>query len=75
MGVGAYEWAVERGHFKPRRQEQRETALIENFACGWRHEHYERGADSGSAGDVEDADRVEEAEEDAAPEPSSRGEV
>jgi hypothetical protein len=45
LDVGVYEWAVERGYFKPRREDQRAPEFIERFSsASQEHYHYENGA-------------------------------
>lgn len=67
IDVSAYEWAVQRRHFRPKKQEHSQIEFIENFACGWWHDHYYEGRGTGereiadgeaSTGSVAPADRT-----------------
>lgn len=44
VGTGAYDWAVEKGHFKPTRPEHESPKFIGRFSSAslW-HTHYEDG--------------------------------
>lgn len=44
VGVGAYEWAVSEGAFRPSTPEQRAPAFIQSFSSAAQpHQHYENG--------------------------------
>jgi hypothetical protein len=43
LDMGAYEWAVSDGYFKPKRDDQNTPRFIGAFACGREHYHYEDG--------------------------------
>ena len=43
LDEGAYDWAVEHGWFKPKRDDQRTPAFVGRFGLGYRHWHYEDG--------------------------------
>ncbi len=43
LDIGAYEWAISEGHFKPKRDDQRTSGFIGRFACGHEHFHYTDG--------------------------------
>jgi hypothetical protein len=43
VDVGAYEWAIENGWFKPSKPHQLEPQFIGGFGCGHEHYHYEGG--------------------------------
>lgn len=48
LDVGAYQWAVERGLFKPKKEEHRTAAFIGAFAsAALEHHHYEDGVPRG----------------------------
>lgn len=40
---GSYDWAVEQGHFKPRRDDQASANFVQRFSDGTVHYHYEDG--------------------------------
>jgi len=43
LDVGAYEWSIENGWFKPRKPHHSEPDFIGRFAGGEQHHHYEDG--------------------------------
>ncbi len=44
LNQGVYEWAVERGYFKAKREDQTTPSFIGNFSSASQpHEHYEDG--------------------------------
>ena len=43
LDVGAYDWAVAEGRFKPMREYQKAPRFIGRFAYGNEHYHYEAG--------------------------------
>ena len=44
LDVGAYEWAIEKGMFRPRKPHQSEPEFIGGFSdAGMEHYHYEDG--------------------------------
>jgi len=49
LDVGAYDWAVERGTFKPQKPHHFTAEFIGLFAGGETHFHYEVGERSGSS--------------------------
>ena len=50
VGVGVYEWALESGAFKPKRDEQRQAHFIGTFTSGAQeHYHFENGRSEGEA--------------------------
>jgi hypothetical protein len=44
LDVGAYDWAVANGYFKPSKPHHRSSEFIGQFAGGDVHYHYESGA-------------------------------
>ncbi len=47
LDVGVYEWAIERGFFQPRREDQRAPDFIQRFSsASQEHYHYENGQPS-----------------------------
>lgn len=45
LNVGAWDWAVENGFFKPKRPEQSSSAFIGSFVTArLRHAHFENGS-------------------------------
>jgi hypothetical protein len=57
LDQGAYEWAIETGSFKVRRDDQKTPKFIGKFASGYVHYHYENGdaPQSGGDGSLEEA--------------------
>lgn len=51
LDVGAYDWAVENGTFKPKKPHHFAPEFIGRFAGGETHFHYEAGKRAGSADD------------------------
>lgn len=48
LNTGIYEWAVARGYFQSRREEQQTPRFIARFSSGWQeHYHYENGVNPG----------------------------
>jgi hypothetical protein len=48
MNVGAYDWCVNNGHFKPSKAHQSESNFVGNFSSAtFEHFHYEEGKRSG----------------------------
>jgi hypothetical protein len=43
LDLGAYDWAVEQGHFEPRREDQISAKFIQRFSDGSVHHHYKDG--------------------------------
>lgn len=44
VGIAVYDWAVERGHFVPKNDEQATAKFVGRFSSGHLpHEHYENG--------------------------------
>lgn len=44
MDISAYEWAVSKGHFKPKRPDQESPEFIGRFSdASQEHHHYEEG--------------------------------
>jgi hypothetical protein len=44
LDIGVYQWAVERGYFKPKKAGDTTAAFIENFSsASQEHYHYENG--------------------------------
>jgi hypothetical protein len=44
VDLGAYDWAVSEGYFKPKRDDQKTADFIQRFACGHEHYHYDDGS-------------------------------
>lgn len=45
LNIGAYEWAVDRGHFTPKKPEHSSPEFVGSFTSGSQpHFHYENGA-------------------------------
>lgn len=45
LGIGAYDWAVQAGHFKPDKEKHRSAQFIASFTSGAQsHLHYENGS-------------------------------
>lgn len=44
LDVGAYDWAVERGTFRPSKEHHMSAEFIGRFGGGEIHQHYESGA-------------------------------
>jgi hypothetical protein len=47
VDVGAYDWAVANGHFKPSKPHHETSEFIGRFSGGDVHHHYEDGAKTG----------------------------
>jgi hypothetical protein len=43
LDEGAYDWAVRKGLFKVKREDQQTPAFMANFASGEYHHHFENG--------------------------------
>ncbi len=43
LDVGAYDWSIENGFFKPKKPHHSEPDFIARFAGGQQHHHYENG--------------------------------
>jgi hypothetical protein len=43
LDQGAFDWSVDHGYFKPKRDDQRTAEFIAQFAGGQEHYHYEGG--------------------------------
>ncbi len=44
LNVGIFDWAVSKGYFKPKRDDQRDAAFIQRFSsASQEHYHYENG--------------------------------
>jgi hypothetical protein len=44
LNQGIYDWAIERGYFKPKRGDQTTPSFIGNFSSAYQnHHHYEDG--------------------------------
>lgn len=44
VGIGAYDYAVEKGLFTPKKEDQKTPMFIGKFSCaGFEHYHYENG--------------------------------
>jgi hypothetical protein len=43
INVGAYDWSIENGFFKPKKPHHSEPDFIGRFAGGQQHHHYENG--------------------------------
>jgi len=42
INQGVYDWAIEKGYFKPKRDDQKTPSFIANFSsASQEHEHYE----------------------------------
>jgi hypothetical protein len=45
IDVAVYDWAISKGYFEPKKDEERSPAFIEKFSSGSQeHYHYEDGA-------------------------------
>ncbi|MCL2310621.1 MAG: hypothetical protein FWC42_10230 [Proteobacteria bacterium] len=45
MDVGIYDWAISKGYFTPKRDDQRSAEFIQRFSsASLEHHHYEHGA-------------------------------
>jgi hypothetical protein len=49
LDVGAYEWAIEKKVFQPRKVYQQTPEFIQRFSLGYCHYHYENGYRNGDA--------------------------
>jgi hypothetical protein len=48
LDVGIYDWTVEKGYFKPKRDDQKTPGFIGRFSSAWQqHYHYEDGINPG----------------------------
>jgi len=44
LDIGAYDWAIQHGHFKPKHEHQRQPSFIEKFSsAALNHFHYWNG--------------------------------
>lgn len=59
LDVGAYDWAVEHGSFKPKKPHHFTAEFIGRFAGGETHFHYEAGKRTGSPVHDADSDQLE----------------
>lgn len=52
VDVSAYDWAIQKGYFEPKRSEQRSGAFMARFtSAGQAHDHYEDGRSGGGPGE------------------------
>jgi hypothetical protein len=58
LDVGAYDWAVENGSFKPKKPHHFTPEFIGRFAGGETHFHYEVGIRAGAANDNTDNEKL-----------------
>lgn len=49
LDIGAYDWAIENGYFKPKKPHHTTSGFIGRFGGGDIHYHYEDGIRSGAA--------------------------
>jgi len=51
LDVGVYEWALNKGTFKPKRDDQQSAEFIQRFSsASQEHYHYENGSEGHSEG-------------------------
>lgn len=58
LDVGAYDWAVEHGSFKPKKPHHFTAEFIGRFAGGETHFHHEAGKRSGASEQDADSDQL-----------------